>query len=327
VNAAPEPGGRLQGEKILIVGPTGNTGPPLCSHLAQSNEVWALARFSTSGSEARLRDMGVVTVTADLAHGVPSELPDDFTYVVNLAAFIGPGSDFDYAMTVNAEAPGLLMQHCRTARAFLHVSTGGVYAPFPDPWHRKRESDPTEPPSFPFSPTYGHSKLAGEAVVRTMARALGLPTTIARLNAAYDANGGLPAFCVDWIRNGLPVPLPPEDVVYCPIHHEDMARQVEAMLMAASVPATITNWCGDEIVSIRQWCDYVGSLLGITVGYEAGAPHMSSAMDPTRRRAITGPCAVDWRTGMQRIVTERSAELTPHSAAIRSMFVLDGQDP
>lgn len=317
----------MHGEKILIVGPTGNTGPPLCHHLSQSNEVWALARFSAPGSEERLRDMGVVTVTADLAEGVPEDLPDDFTYVVNLAAFIGPGHDFDYAMTVNAEAPGLVMQHCRKARAFLHVSTGGVYAPFPDPWYQKRETDPTEPPSFSFSPTYGHSKLAGEAVVRTMARVLNLPTTIARLNSAYDANGGLNAFCVDWIRNGLAVPHPPEDVVYCPIHHDDMARQVEAMLLAASVPAMITNWCGDEIVSVRQWCDYVGDLLGTTVVYAPGAPHMSSGMDATRRRAITGPCTVDWRTGMRRIVDERSSELGARSAAIRDMFLRDGAEP
>ena len=159
----------MRGEKILVVGPTGNTGPPICRYLVESNEVWALARFSSPGAESRLKDMGVVTFTADLANGDLVDLPDDFTYVVNLAAFIGPGYDFDYAMTVNAEAPGLVMLHCRKARAFLHVSTGGVYAPFPDPWYRKVETDPTQPPSYPFSPTYGLSKLAGEAVVRTMA--------------------------------------------------------------------------------------------------------------------------------------------------------------
>jgi nucleoside-diphosphate-sugar epimerase len=311
----------LRGEKILIVGPTGNTGPTICRYLADGNEVWALARFSSPEAEQALKDMSVITYRGDLSSGEFPDLPDDFTYVVNLAAFIGPGLDFDYAMRVNAEGPGLIMQHCRKVKAFLQVSTGGVYATDPDPWRLKDEAFPTAPTYFPFSPSYGYSKLAGEGVVRTMARVLGLPTTIARLNAGYDASGGLPAYQLDWIRSGLPVPHPADDVVYTPLHHEDMARQVELMLAVASVPATITNWCGDETVSIRQWCDYFGEILGRPIEYIEGAPHQSSGMDSTRRRQLVGPCHLDWRTGMRRLVDERPAGLDPRAAQVRTLFL------
>lgn len=311
----------MRGEKILIVGPTGNTGPPICRHLADGNEVWALARFSSPEVESALKDLSVATYAGDLSTGEFPGLPDDFTYVINLAAFIGPGLDFDYAMRVNAEGPGLIMQHCRKAKAFLQVSTGGVYATDPNPWRLKDETFPTAPSYFPFSPTYGYSKLAGEGVVRTMARVLGLPTTIARLNAGYDASGGLPAFQLDWIRAGLPVPHPDVDVVYTPLHHEDMARQVELMLSVASVPATITNWCGDDTVSVRQWCDYFGEILGQPIEYVEGAPHQSSAMDSTRRQQLIGACTVDWRTGMRRLVAERRPVLDPRAAQVRTLFL------
>lgn len=311
----------MRGEKVLVVGPTGNTGLPICQHLVDGNEVWALARFSSPASEARLNDISVVTVHGDVATGDFSGLPDDFTYVVNLSAFIGPGLDFDYAMKVNAEGPGLIMQHCRKAKAFLQVSTGGVYAVDPDPWCLKDEDFPTAPSFFPFSPSYGYTKLAGEGVVRTMARVLGLPTTIARLNSAYGPSGGLPAFQLDWIRAGLGVPLPADDVVYTPIHLDDMARQVESMLAVASVPATITNWCGDDTVSIRQYCEYLGEILATRVEYIEGAPHQSSAMDSTRRMQLVGPCKVDWRTGMERLVAERVPGLDPAAAAVRTLFL------
>ena len=34
-----------------------------------------------------------------------------------------------------------------------------------------------------------------------MARILNLPTTIARMNASYSWNGGLPAYHLDWMMN------------------------------------------------------------------------------------------------------------------------------
>jgi nucleoside-diphosphate-sugar epimerase len=306
-------------EKILVTGATGNTGLPICRHLAREHDVFAAARFTDPAARARLEDAGAQTIPIDLT-GDLSALPTDFTAVVHLAAFIGPGNDVDHAMTVNAETPGLLMQHLRKARAFLHLSAAAVYAAPADPWHLIKETDPLDPTPRRYAPTYAVTKIAAEGVVRTMARALDLPTTIARLNVAYDANGGQPAFQLDWIRAGKPIPVGEAPVVRSPISHEDMARQTLALLDAATVPATIVNWGGDEAVSKQEWCTYLGEVAGRAAVLEPGNNEGGAAMDPARRRSITGPCAVGWRDGMRRMVQER-----PDAGSARSDAFLGAQ--
>lgn len=80
---------------------------------------------------------------------------------------------------------------------------------------------------------------------------------------------------------------------HSPIHFADMVDQLEPLLDAASIPATIVNWCGDEVVTQRQWCELAGALSGrpadIIVNPVPGAP-CGNAGDAALRRSITGPC-------------------------------------
>ena len=103
---------------------------------------------------------------ATSASGDFTGVPDDFTYVVHLAAFQGPGLDFDHAITVNAEGTGLLLAHCRNAKAALVMSTHSVYRPNDDPLHVYRETDPLGEVNSSLSPPYSMSKIAEEAVAR-----------------------------------------------------------------------------------------------------------------------------------------------------------------
>ena len=117
--------------------------------------------------------------TVNLAAGEFDGLPSDFDYVLNLAVAkkAGPGRRISAA---NAESVGLLMAHCRKAKAFLHRSSGAVYDPPDDEPRTERAAlGDNHKPLFP---TYSISKIAGEVVARTMARALDVPTTIGRLN-------------------------------------------------------------------------------------------------------------------------------------------------
>ena len=50
---------------------------------------------------------------------------------------------------------------------------------------------------------------------------------------------------------------------YSPIHDDDICAQLEPLLDAASVPATIVNWGGDEPVSVQEYSAYFGELLGV----------------------------------------------------------------
>jgi len=302
--------------KILITGLTGQIGHPVARFLALDNEVWGVARYSADGSRERAEAIGVHPHVADLETGDYGDLPTDFTHLVHFAAWQGPAPDFDRAMRANAEATGLLMAHCRHAEAALIASTNTVYRPNEDPWHAYLETDPLGDPTAPHSPTYAVSKVGQEAVARTMARALDLPTTIARINASYGPNGGLPAYHCDAVVAGHAVLLrSPDQSPYTPIHEEDLAGQVAPLLDAASAPATIVNWCGDETVTAEEWCALFGKRLGIEPElsyYDLPGSQPGSAADPTKRLSLTGPCTVGWRDGMVAMLDIR-AGLRPGS--------------
>jgi nucleoside-diphosphate-sugar epimerase len=298
----------LSGEKILVTGPAGQIAFPLCQSLVGDNEVWGIARFGDGETRARADAIGVTTRAVDLASGDFGDLPDDFTYVLHLATFQGPGLDYDQALRVNAEGTGLLLQHCRTAKAALVMSTSSVYKPHEDPRHLFLETDPLGDVNSAYSPTYSVSKISEEAVARYCARALDLPVVIARMNASYGANGGLPAYHLDWIVAGQPVVVRYDPSPYSPIHEDDIAGQTEALLAAASVPATVTNWGGDEAVDAQEWCAYFSELTGIEakiVVQEVPGTLRGNCLDPTKRRSLTGPCRVGWREGMRRMYETR----------------------
>jgi nucleoside-diphosphate-sugar epimerase len=302
----------LEDEKILVTGPAGQIAEPICRRLAQSNEVWGIARFSEPGSQARIESLGVTTRVVDLAGDTLQDLPSDFSYILHLAAYLSPGRDFDAAIRVNAEATGLLMQHCENAKAALVMSTGGVYDPNPDPWHAYRETDPLGDSRLPSIPTYAVSKIAEEAVARTCARQFGLPTVIVRMNSAYGNNGGLPGFHLDAIVAGDEVRLRWDPNPYSLIHEEDIIDQIPSLLSAASVPATIVNWGGDEPVSAQEWCAYMGSLVDRAprvVVNEAPGSQRGVVVDISKRQAVTGPCKVAWQDGIKAMVMARHPDL------------------
>jgi nucleoside-diphosphate-sugar epimerase len=295
--------------KVLVTGPAGQIGLPLCRYLVScGHEVWGVARFGDPAARDRVSALGVTTVSADLSSGDFAGLPDDFTHVVHLAAFQGGGRDYDHALRTNAEGTGLLLRHCRRAQAVLVMSTSSVYDPYPDPCHAYVETDPLGDAHAMHSPTYSVSKIAEEAVARTCARLFDVPVVIARMNVSYGPDGGLPAYHLDWMVGGQDVVVRWDPCPYSPIHSDDIHRQLESMLAAASVPATVVNWGGDEPVSPQQWCAYFGSLTGLTprlVIAETPGTHRGLILDNTRRLAITGPCQVSWQEGMGQMLSAR----------------------
>lgn len=318
----------LRDEKILITGPAGQIAFPMTRYLAADNEVWGIARFSEDGSRERVDALGVTTRVVDLAVGDYSEIPDDFTYVLHLATFQASGQDYDFALRVNGEGTGRLLAHTRKARAALVMSTFSVYSRNEDPFHAFSEADPLGDCRQVHSPTYTISKIAEEAVARTAARALDLPVVIARMNAAYGPNGGLPGYQLDWMMAGQPITLrAPGPTPYSPIHQDDINAQVEAMLSVASVPATIVNWAGDEAVTAEDWCDYLAKLASAKPRYEHvehPAASRGGVSDNTRRLELVGPCSVTWREGMRDMFESRypggvaSGELAAAAERLRS---------
>jgi nucleoside-diphosphate-sugar epimerase len=290
----------LSGEKILITGPAGRIAFGLARTLAPDNEVWGIARFSDAAARAEVEALGVSTRTFDLADPDFGEIPSDFTYVLHLAADFG--EDYEQGLRVNGEGTGLLLSHCRNAKAALVMSTVTVYKPHPDPYHPFREDDPIGDAGLASPKPYSIVKIAEEAVARYCAREFALPVTIARMGSAYGDRGGLPLWHLQAIAAGEPVVARWDPLPYSPIHYHDINAQVEALLDAATVPATIVNWAGDVPVSVQEWCAYFAELLGVEADVRTevfpGAS-LGSVGDHTKRRSITGPCTVDWRDGFR----------------------------
>src|SRR4051794_11142664 len=107
----------MNGQKILITGPTGQVALPVALALARENEVWGVARFSDAAARTRLQAAGVHCVSMDLGEGDFRGLPGDFDYVLHFAVSRSRDGNFDTDLRANGEATGLLMSHCRRARA------------------------------------------------------------------------------------------------------------------------------------------------------------------------------------------------------------------
>jgi nucleoside-diphosphate-sugar epimerase len=212
----------ITGERILVTGVTGSVGRELAMYLAEENEVWGLARFA--GGDVRssehfravatpaptrvlstreeLEAAGVTIRAVDLGSGAFDDLPTDFTYVVHLAWLRADLDHLDDALRANVEGAGLLLQHCRRAKAALVMSGMGVYSGNDDPWWAYSERDPVGRGATAYAPTSPACKLGLESVARFCARAFDLPVVITRLNTLMGSPGTFPGMHIDAVMRG-----------------------------------------------------------------------------------------------------------------------------
>ena len=188
----------MQGKRIVITGATGQVGAPIARALAGDNEVIGppgsgtrrcASRSPTTGSTACRSTCGPVTCPPSPA-------------TASTPASTSPWRSRAGGTSTSASPRRRradLMTWCRPAR-FLHCSSTGVYQPR---WPRAiGENDPLGDNHRVMLPTYSISKIAAEAVVRSRARQLDLPTTIARLAVPYGDNGGWPLVHLAMMQRG-----------------------------------------------------------------------------------------------------------------------------
>ncbi|MFD7237430.1 NAD-dependent epimerase/dehydratase family protein [Streptomyces syringium] len=307
----------MTGKKILVTGGTGQVARPVAEALAADNDVWCLGRFGTPGVERELRERGITTWRWDMddtSEYALKGLPEDFTHVIHSAVRRGEDGDFNAAVEVNSVAAGRLMTHCRTAEAFLYVSTGALYARQTLD-HRYTESDPVDGVAD-WLPAYPVGKIATEGAVRAFARVLGLPTTIARLNIAYGPGGygGVPMLYFRRMLAGEPIAVPRSGQNWCSLlYTDDLVAQVPRLWDAASVPSTLVNWGGDESVGITDCVRHIEELTGVPARLvPSDVTRETYQFDPTLRRALTGPCEVTWRDGIRRTLEALHPEHIKH---------------
>lgn len=174
-----------------------------------------VAAFSSSGASV---------VSVDRVHGAPPRAGDvryvvaDVTdaaamrrvvaesgadTVIHLAASLPAHANDDLAaaMEVNVRGAQHVVEACIAGgvQALVHLSSKAVYGrprpPYAAPEHRPvPESAPRHPVDG-----YGISKLAGEATVRALAEAAGLPTAILRLSSTFGPGKGVQHGSLSWL--------------------------------------------------------------------------------------------------------------------------------
>jgi len=236
-------------------------------------------------------------------------LPADADHVLNFA--VTKTNDWDVDLRANSGGLAWLMEHHQKARSFLHCSTTGIYKPMGH--HVFTETDPLGDNHgvWPFLRTYSICKIAAEATAKWAAERFSLPTTIARLSVPYGDRGGWPAIHLEMMINGSDVPVHMDaPSIYHPLHEDDIIGMVPGLLAAASVPATVVNWGGDEAASIEEWCSYISDLTGVPVKFAPTTDTIDSVdIDLTRMHELVGTTTVPWRDGMARMVRSRHPEL------------------
>ncbi len=307
---------RFDGKKILITGATGMVSRPLVREYSKVGKVYAMARYARAEDRSAIEALGGTPIAADLADPKSlSAIPDDVDYVINCA--VGRSNKFDYDFAANAEGVGFLMARCRGAKAFLHVSTTGVYE------YRghepRKESDPLADNHRVMSATYSISKIAGERVCMFAARQFGIPTTIARLCVPYGDVGGWPYFHLMMMKSGAPIEVHPERPNYYNLLHvDDYIEKIPRLLAAASPDVTLTNFAGAPRVSIEEWCGYLSELTGLEPRF-ADNPRAFGSLctDLTRMHSLVGETKVDWRNGIRGMVEALAPELLAHGESRR----------
>ncbi|MAG30238.1 MAG: dehydratase [Deltaproteobacteria bacterium] len=297
----------LEGQRILVTGATGQVARPLTEKLTEKNQVWAGARFTDAEAKRALEEQGVRTVYFSMGDEDLSALPD-VDYVFHCGANTNPATP-EIGLVQNGEGAGFLMQRYRDVKGFLHMSSSSVYRVPPSGSEPVRE-DHELGGHAGYSPHYAMSKLAGEAIVRFQSRALSLPTIIARLDAAYGAcgHGGVPMILYDMMKAGAGYTRSEAGDSYCSvIHEDDIAEQVQNLILEADVPARIVNLGGDEVVSVEEVIAYIEELTGLEMKIEKAedASWGMKVLDNRLRKELAGPCRVTWKEGVRRSLSAR----------------------
>jgi nucleoside-diphosphate-sugar epimerase len=299
----------LEGKKVLLTGLTGRIGQAVATRFAPLCEIWGLARYSREGSWEEAARLGVKPVRGDFAFGALDGVPDDFDYVLHIAADVY-AEDVASALAANCDGVAHLMRHCRSAKAFLHVSTTGVYKQHSNPYHVYGEGADIGGGGL-YGGQYVPTKIAGEGAARAGCLILDLPTVICRQNVQYGGphlKAGLIDRTLDLFVETGEVAVPSHGpTVMAPFHEDDICDVIEPSLGIASVPASIVNWSGDDALEWREIFEYAGQLIGkppkFTINPDFLLPNC--VPDTSKRRTIAGPTKVRWKEGIRRSLALR----------------------
>lgn len=294
----------LSDKRVLITGASGVVAFPVAVELAKRNEVFAVARFSDAGQAAMLERAGAHPIAFDLADSDLSPLPKDVDLVINYAV-LPPSQKHSYE--VNAGATGRLARRYRDCEAFVHGSTGSLYA-------YQGERPLREDDAYGLhasAENYAASKIAAEFLLKHLSLDYGLPVTIVRIFSFYGPRGGGVTQRIDQIIRDEPVSVyPGVRNVHTPLYEDDYVEKTIAAAGIAKVGAEIVNVGGTEAVTTQEYCRIAGEILGKQPTFVENSKAWPIWADTTKMVELLGPNRVTVREGVQRTIDAAQSRLS-----------------
>ena len=295
---------QLSGRRVLVTGASGLVAFPVAVALARTNEVFAVARFSDPKQKRMLEAAGARAISFDLANPDLSPLPRSVDVVINYAVL--PFSNPQH-YNVNAGAAGRLARRYRDCEAFVHGSTGSLYAYQGE--RPLREDDPYGLHSS--AEPYAASKIAAEFLLQHLSEDYRMPTVMIRIFSFYGPRGGGVTQRIDQVARGEPVSVyPGVRNVHTPLFEDDYVEKTIAAVGIARSPAEIVNVGGTEAVTTQEYCEMAGEILGKKPTFVENSRAWPIWADTTRMVRLLGPNKVSVREGVRRVI-ESARERLP----------------
>jgi nucleoside-diphosphate-sugar epimerase len=293
---------QVSGKRVLVTGASGLVALPVARELAKSNEVFALARYSNPEQKRIVEEAGATAVSFDMANPDLSSLPDDIDIVINYAV-LSPAHPQHY--DVNTGATGRLARRYRNAKAFVHGSTGSLYAYQGE--RPLREDDPyglhtsIEP--------YSASKIGAEYLLRHISEDYGLPVTMVRIFSFYGPRGGGVTERIDQVARGEAVSVyPGVRNVFTPLFEDDYVEKTIGAAGIAKVGTEVVNLGGSEAVTTQEYCQIAGEFLGVEPKFVENSRAYPIWADTTKMEKLLGPSKVSVREGIRRSIEAAQSE-------------------
>jgi UDP-glucuronate 4-epimerase len=287
----------LTGKRVLVTGASGLVAFPVAVELAKNNEVFALARWSDAKQKKLVEAAGAQAVSFDLANEDLSSLPGSVDVVINYAVL--PPKYGNLAFEVNTGATGRLARRYRDCEAFVHGSTGSLYAYQGE--RPLREDDAYGLHSA--GEAYAASKIGAEYMLKHLSADYDLPVTIVRIFSFYGPRGGGVTQRVDQVSRGEPISVyPGVRNVHTPLYEDDYVEKTIAAAGIAKVGCEIINVGGSESCTTQEYCIMAGEMLGKEPIFVENGTSWPIWGDTTRMEQLLGPSKVSMREGVRRIL-------------------------
>ena len=254
---------KLQGDLILL-GVGGKMGPTMARMARRAfqeagirHRVIGVSRFSDPSLRQRLEQWDIETIACDLlAEEQVRELPDA-PHVIAMSGFkFGASEHPDRAWAANCYMPALISRRYRES-GIVAFSTGNVYGMVPHASGGSVESDPPLPDG-----EYAMTALGRERMYEFFSKQHGTPVALIRLNYATELRYGVLVDLAQQVAAGQAIDISMSYVNV--IWLADANAMTLLALPHTTSPAHFINLAGPEILSTRDICTRMATLLGVT---------------------------------------------------------------